>query len=690
MWRVFFFSLVITIVGCGGGGDDSSPEKTKEPITPSVETSPSFNNNTKMPVIWLHPTDTALSVVIGAAHQEGIEVYDLQGNQLYVIPGGNINNVDLRYHFSLNSKQVTLITVSNRTDNTLELYTINHNTRQLTKITEGTITPNILINALCMYHSSMNGKYYVVIMNDNGIVQQWELFQTGEGTVKAHQVRDFKVSEQTAGCVADDEYAHLYIASETAILKYSAEPQDNNESTMLDTSEKIANLALYYANGKTGYLIASNPNDSNFLVYQRGNDNAFHGHFTITSGNDIDGVEKASGISVTNVALNQIFPQGLLIVQDTHNTEPEANDNYKLVPWERIAHFLNLKIDTTVNPRHKGLENERNIVKQVQATIETKPVPVGGDAADDLAIWIHPQDTQLSTIIGTQKQGGLIVYDLTGEQIQYLQDGRLNNVDLRSHFPLGNETVTLVAASNRTNNSIALYQVNPRSRHLENIAARTIIVNLEGEIYGLCMYRNLLTNQHYVFVNNKKGAVEQWQVFDDGHGQVDAVLVRSFNVGSQTEGCVVDDYHRQLYIGEEDVGIWKYNAALDGGETRIQVDTTGVGGHLSADVEGLTIYEGGEDKGYLIASSQGNNSFTVYQRSNNNEYLGTFQIVANNTLNIDGVSDTDGIDVVSNPLGTAFPYGVFVAQDGHNRNPAENQDFKLVPWEKIANTLGLQ
>jgi 3-phytase len=346
--------------------------------------------------------------------------------------------------------------------------------------------------------------------------------------------------------------------------------------------------------------------------------------------------------------------------------------------------------DTSVNSGQINIDdNQNDVIKSVQATVETEPVPVWGDAADDIAIWVHPNVPALSTVIGTQKKGGLVVYDLTGQQIQYLPDGRMNNVDLRYHFPLGDESVTLVAASNRELGSIALYKVNPQSRQLENVAAGTIVVGLEKKPYGLCMYHNPSTHQYYVFVNDKNGSVEQWEVFDNGNAAVEARRVRSFRVGSQTEGCVADDQLGELYIGEEDVGIWKYSAHPNGSAARTQVDTTDSGGHLTADVEGLTIYYGEHGSGYLIASSQGDDTFSIYQRSGNNEYIGTFQIVANPAMKIDRVSDTDGIDVINVPLGAAFPYGIFVAQDGWNSHPIDKQNFKLVPWEEIADAFGL-
>ena len=60
-----------------------------------------------------------------------------------------------------------------------------------------------------------------------------------------------------------------------------------------------------------------------------------------------------------------------------------------------------------------------------------------------------------------------------------------------------------------------------------------------------------------------------------------------------------------------------------------------------------------------------------------------------NPKGIDGTTDTDGIDVTSTSLGSAFPHGLFIAQDGKNTSPTPPQNFKLVPWEAIAKALNL-
>lgn len=316
----------------------------------------------------------------------------------------------------------------------------------------------------------------------------------------------------------------------------------------------------------------------------------------------------------------------------------------------------------------------------VAASVETMPVPNTGDAADDPAIWVHPSDPALSTILGTDKQGGVVVYDLAGNQIQYRADGNMNNIDLRYNFPLGGQAVALVTAGNRSGDRIAIYQINPATRLLEPLGDHA----LTGlQVYGSCMYRSPRTGKYYVFVDSKDGQSEQWELFDNGAGQVSAQLVRAFDVGSQVEGCVADDELGHLYIGEEEIGIWKYGAEPEDGETRILVDSTD-GGHVVSNVEGLTIYYTSAHTGYLIASSQGDNTFVIYEREGANTYVQTFAIAAGNS--IDAVSGTDGIDVTNFGLGSAFPQGMFIAQDGANDNG--NQNFKLVPWPVIAQAAG--
>jgi 3-phytase len=108
--------------------------------------------------------------------------------------------------------------------------------------------------------------------------------------------------------------------------------------------------------------------------------------------------------------------------------------------------------------------------------------------------------------------------------------------------------------------------------------------------------------------------VEQWELSERAAG-VDGRRVRRFRLGSQTEGCVAEDELGSLFLSEERQGIWRYDAEPDARGPGTLVDGTHGAGHLSADVEGLTIAHVAPGSGFLIASSQGDSSFRVYRRA---------------------------------------------------------------------------
>jgi 3-phytase len=368
----------------------------------------------------------------------------------------------------------------------------------------------------------------------------------------------------------------------------------------------------------------------------------------------------------------------------TDDDNGDAATNYKIVAWRDFATALQLGADSA----GAADETAKATAVTVSASVETEPVQSYGDAADDPAIWIHPTDPSLSLIIGTQKKHGINVYDLSGRLIQSRADGRINNVDLRYGFELGGKSVAVVTGSNRSSDSISAWVVDEATRTLVEVADGIIDTGM-SDPYGLCMYKSQKSGLYYVFVNDTDGLVRQWELRDNGNGKIAMSAVREFKLESQTEGCVADDETGDLYVGEEDVGIWKYTAEPDGGNAHHLVDGTGDNGHLTDDVEGLAIYYGENGAGYLVASNQGADNYALYERSGDNRFIGLFHVVADDATGIDGASETDGLDVTSASLGPDFPQGVLVVQDGRNIAPAERQNFKLVPWQRVSAALGL-
>ena len=77
----------------------------------------------------------------------------------------------------------------------------------------------------------------------------------------------------------------------------------------------------------------------------------------------------------------------------------------------------------------------------------------------------------------------------------------------------------------------------------------------------------------------------------------------------------------------------------------------------------------------------------MYQRNRPHKYITSFKV--NGNQHIDGVSDTDGIEIVNMYLNENFPEGIMIVHDGKNTGektiPKEN--FKFISLTDIKSLL---
>lgn len=312
----------------------------------------------------------------------------------------------------------------------------------------------------------------------------------------------------------------------------------------------------------------------------------------------------------------------------------------------------------------------------VQARGETAPVgTANADAADDPAIWRNAADPAASLIVGTDKKAGLYVYGLDGKVRDFNDAGRVNNVDLRDMGAAG----IIVVASDRNdvaNARLVVFRLDPATAKLATLGS---VAAGSGEAYGICLSRR--GNALDAFMVVKDGTINQ-VTLDVSGGTVSGKIVRTMKLGTQSEGCAVDERTDRLYVAEEDVGLWRFEAGANGSTTPVKVAPAD-GRHLVADAEGVAIAPVGEHGGYVVVSSQGDNAYTLY-RLEDDSYVGRFRIAAGT---VGATEETDGIDLVTGDFGPAYPGGLFIAQDGFNEAGAQN--FKLVAWDDVKKALGL-
>ncbi|WP_070156028.1 phytase [Sphingobium phenoxybenzoativorans] len=314
----------------------------------------------------------------------------------------------------------------------------------------------------------------------------------------------------------------------------------------------------------------------------------------------------------------------------------------------------------------------------VAAQRETQKVGQAGvDTADDPAIWRNPADPEASLVLGTDKEVGLYVYGMDGK-VRHFVAGKLNNVDLRDGIMIDGKPGILVVASDRQDKKHARLQLFRLDTATSTLIPVGSVDAGEGQGYGLCLYRR--GDAADAFMISREGMIRHIRL-DVGGATVSGAIVRSFAKGSRSEGCIADERTGTVYMAQEHVGLWRFEADADKplSPTLIaSTDKTRLVKHL----EGMAIAPQGKDAGHLVVASQGSDAFVVY-RLPDLAYAGRFQVGGSGA--IEGVQHTDGIDLALGDFGPDFPAGLFVTQDGESGDKVQN--FKLVSWAKILEAL---
>ncbi|WP_399084421.1 phytase [Streptomyces sp. BBFR2] len=377
----------------------------------------------------------------------------------------------------------------------------------------------------------------------------------------------------------------------------------------------------------------------------------------------------------------------------------------------------------------------------------------GNSNADDPAIWRNTADPDASLVVATAKKGGLRVYNLDAEQVQSLPappapgpddaPGRFNNVDLVHGMKLGPGPADLAVTSDRGSDKLRIYRIDgdKHDAPLTDVTAPTAPwifsssqdeVNHKSTAYGLTTYTDPHTGKAYALVSQAATTrIALLELKATGDGKVSYEQVRTVDLpdtftmpdgtkwspcgdpgdGPQVEGMVVDPETGTLFAGQEDVGIWRLPAGLDGkpvlqdkvreygipatydkpSDKCVAGKDPGFGGErVSADVEGLTLVRQDGGDGYLLASSQGDNTFVAYDRekADGYEYEGGFRVAPGKE--VDGSEECDGADALAEPLGSKYPHGLLVVQDGH-ANPEDGDraatGFKFVDLGDVLTAL---
>ncbi|MFH1139935.1 MAG: phytase [Pseudomonadota bacterium] len=354
-----------------------------------------------------------------------------------------------------------------------------------------------------------------------------------------------------------------------------------------------------------------------------------------------------------------------------------------------------------------GINIAEQAAAQVKPSKETARTTFTPPDADDVAFWHHPTDPTKGLVFATQKKAGYSIYDSNAATLVDVNPGniRYNNVDVVYGFSLNGQQADLAVFSDRIGDKFAVYQIQENPPYLTNVTDPDANVLFGGEpgentAYGMAIYKSPVNGRVYAFVTQADTyLVRQFELLDN-QGTVGWNLIRTVTLSGGdddevAEGIVVDQEYGMVYICQEAVGVYRMDA--EPGVSPVDVELTEddmiveEGDYnLIKDIEGISIYYLNNGQGFILISSQGSNTFSVFQRVGN-DFINSFTVI-DNGLDIDGSQECDGLDITNFPFGSDFPNGLVIVQDGQDTtdDPTDvGTNFKWIKWEDVAAAVNL-
>nr|WP_083262697.1 phytase [Roseivirga sp. 4D4] len=304
---------------------------------------------------------------------------------------------------------------------------------------------------------------------------------------------------------------------------------------------------------------------------------------------------------------------------------------------------------------------------------------------DDPAIWVNPQDASKSLIIGTDKNedGALYAFDLEGKIVQdKVVRGlkRPNNVDLVHGFVLGNDTIDIAVTGERLTHNLRVFSV-PDMKPIDSGGIPMFVGETEVEyrdLMGVALYKRSSDGAVFVIMGRKTGPTDGtylWQYRLEGTetGLVKATLVRKFGKYSgqfEIEAIAVDDELGYVYYSDEGVGVRKYYADPEKGNQELALfGTEG----FAQDHEGISIFDSGNGKGFILVSDQQANAFHIFPREGTATDPHSHQVTK---MVYVSTNESDGSEISNVSFNATFKKGIFVAM-------SDNKTFQYYRVEDI-------
>lgn len=361
MKRLLFFItiiLLLIIVSCKPAETESVNNGAVKPLVVTEK----VKYDTDDPAIWINPDDPAQSIILGTDKEAdgALYAFDLNGKIIEEKTVRNLqrpNNVDIEYGLKLGDVEVDIAVVTERFLNKIRIFSL----PDMKPIDNGGIEvfEGLELRApmgISLYKRSSDGAVYAIVGPKEGPAEnylwQYLLEDDGSGNVKGTKVRmfgNFSGLKEIESIAVDDELGYVYYSDEQyGVRKYHADPDAKDADKELgviytqDYQDDNEGISIYKVNDGTGYILVSDQSANRFRIYTReGTPAEFdpddpednvparpHLHKLVKIVNV--STNNSDGSDVTNVVLNEKFPEGLFVAMSDDQT-------FQFYSWTDIA-----------------------------------------------------------------------------------------------------------------------------------------------------------------------------------------------------------------------------------------------------------------------------------------------------------------------------------------------------------------
>ena len=656
----------IAFAGCAAdAADPAAGASEAAAISPAAVTAPTLHGSLVNAAFWRDPANGELYVV-GAAGIAGLELYRPDGTRAAKLDSLEAGLVATVPGVRLGDETVDVIVAYDATEALLRAYAFDAGQASFRPVLAQPLDVADEVTGLCHYKSRLSGSDYLYAVTDAGLIRHYELYPV-PGGIAGRLLRTIPSAKGSGYCAVDPRDGWLYVSEESnGVWRIGAEAEADTTREAVDLrepfgglSDEIKGVAVQAAGADLSYLFVA---DLGQRTYRR------------VRAPEGDRLRLSRSRACPKRRASRCRCRRRRVARDRRRGPCRRRLRHQTVRPRRAGHGMGLPF--------AAAPAAPDAPKVVRPASKRKSSPPGATSADDPAIWVHPEDAAQSLVIGTGKKSGLYVFDLEGRTLQVLEDGRMNNVDVRDGFPLGGETVPIVAASNRSNDGIALYRIDPDTRQLIDVADGVLTTGF-GDPYGLCLYRSRATGR--ITCSSTTAAMATcasggWPTTQGPGRRGTGARVRGGLAGRRLRRRRPARDAVCCRGGRRPVEVLGRTRRRRSRERDRRDRRCGPADRRRRGRRAL--FDGGDGGGYLVVSNQGENDYAVYRREGDNEFVGFFHIVANAAAGIDGASETDGLDVSSAALGAAFPAGCWSCRTGATSRPKNGRTSSTCPGRR--------